>query len=175
VDINGVTGISYICKKIKKMKTIKFLTILAVVAMFTSCAKDGATGPAGATGAAGAQGNANVSDSVYTVYNWNYDGANESWFYTFTPTFLTSAIASTGSVSVFLSIDGGNSWNGLPTTYVDPSMLDAYWTFGYATNNVTVYFTWSNLQPFNNPYSVYGNVDCKFKIVCTASHKALKH
>lgn len=149
-----------------------------MVAMFASCAKDGATGPqgaTGATGAAGAQGNANVSDSVYTVYNWNYNGSSQSWYATFTPTFLTSAIAGSGSVSVFLSIDGGYSWNALPTTYIDPSLVNAYWTFGYSPNNVTVFFTWSNLQPNTNPYTVYGNVNCMFKVVCTASHKALKH
>lgn len=156
------------------MKIIHFLSILAIgtVLSFTSCSK-GATGDTGPAGPAGANGNANVTPAQYTVTNWNYDGTSQQWYVTFNPPALTSDIANGGAVEVFLSVDGGNSWNAIPTAYIG-GVVTAYWTYTYTTGALTVDFTWSNLQPNSDPTTVYAT-NVEFNVICIAPSVVAQH
>lgn len=149
------------------MKKSKVLLLLAAGAgMLLS----GCVGQAGQPGPVGPQGNANVAMTPYTIGSWS---ANSGAYYAdLADNNLNSSILNTGTTEVFMSLDGGNSWEALPFT-ASPEFM------GYITsiNQVEVFWTNNNgLLPPNypDPNSYYAT-SVNIKIVDIASYVMKKH
>jgi hypothetical protein len=162
------------------MNTIKFtLAALLAISVLYSCSKQGPTGPQGeqgVAGPAGPQGNANVSGQTFYITPSQWTFLNGQYSVLLTDNALTSGIDSAGSVDVYLSTDGANSWTPIPSIYIDTlnNPSTAYWNDIYAIGSVTVTWTWSNGRAVNNPNVTYG-VNCFFKVVCIAPAIMKKH
>jgi hypothetical protein len=110
----------------------------------------------------GTYGNSNISSSTWTVTSWANNGFN--YYSDFNVSALTSSVQNSGTVQVFVSIDGGTNWVALPyTVYNTPS--NYLWSYITQTGLVEVKWTYDGTTLGSDPNTVYGAV-CQFKIVC---------
>ena len=142
------------------MKTNKLFTvILAITVAVNLLSCKGDTGP---QGPAGANGNANVKESVYTVTSWTNGGY---YFANLADANLTSSVQSSGTTSVFLSVDGGNSWQSMPfTQYTGHGSPFYYWSINLTVGNVMILWAYSNGAGGVDPNTYY-STNCQFKVV----------
>lgn len=167
--INSVRDVGE--QKIKLMKT-KLTTIATVLLTLmlaltnVGCKKE--AGPKGDTGPAGTNGNANVKSQTSTVSTWSWDGAGYYNFSNINVPSLTSDIANTGAVMVYLQTTSGE-WAALPRTIAltsAPTSMNQ--RFVYTTGNVKIIIQNSDLtQPTSS--------SIVFKIVCIASTGMIAH
>ncbi len=150
------------------MKTIRkvliFVVVISVLATL-SCTKEGKEG---SPGPAGTNGNANVKSQTSTVSAWSWDGAGFYNFSNINVPILTSDIANTGVVMVYLQTTSGE-WAPLPRTFaITSAPTSMNQRFVYSTGNVKIIFQNSDLtQPSSSPIV--------FKIVCIASSGMIAH
>ena len=152
------------------MKTLKVLSVVAATALMLA----GCTGPKGdpgATGPQGPQGNANVSETTYTIYSWSW--SSPQYYAALTIPSLTQNIQDYGSVTAFISIDNGLTWNSIPTTTVDPSE-NAYWSLATQTGLAQISFEWQSKLADGDPNATWATSTLA-KVVCVASGVMKKH
>ncbi len=140
-------------------KTTKVIATLFVACglIFSSC-KKGDTGPAGKDGT---NGNANVKSQTSTISAWTWDGSAYILYSNVSVSSLTSDIANTGAVMVYLQTTSGE-WAPLARTFAITSTTSQNQRYVYSTGNVKIILQNSDLTQPSSSAVV-------FKIVCIAS------
>ena len=144
----------------KRIKTFTFLLLVAVMPALSGCKKE--AGPAGPTGAAG---NANVKSTNVTIAAWGY--TDPSWVVILPFTGITQAILDHGAVLVY--VKSGEEYSQLPLTIYQSNSYSTSIETVSQLNQVTVYWTDSDLTQPNNPGPK------TFKIVAIASSGMTEH
>lgn len=164
------------------MKSFTKLLILSTLCagIFYGCSKDtGPTGPQGPAGSTGAPGNANVltiMDSVNSSAGWTFAGTQ--WYAFFPNPYINSTFLKDGGFAeVFLSTDGGSTWNSMPYTYIGAT-LTAQWSYSYTSSGggtgVYIYFTWNDQLAHTDPYATYG-FTARFNVVSITPSLQVKY
>lgn len=96
----------------------------------------GPQGPAGEQGQQGDEGNANVKTTIFNVYKhmWVEDGSR--WDYSTNLSIITSEIAYSGIVLVFIKSTNSDHWQALPYTW--PGVNEIIMRYWYGTNYLQI-------------------------------------
>ncbi len=124
---------------------IYLLAVAALILSFSpSCKKEGPPGPAGE------DGNANVKSSTITFSNWTWHSGTLYDYADFTWGEITSDIANSGTVLVYLS-NGNGGWLPLPRTIYPTSNYTQSQRYVYYQGGFTVIVQDSDLTQPANP------------------------
>lgn len=105
-----------------KSKLLLSTICLFVSVMFTECKKEGPPGK---------DGNANVKSSTLTFSTWTWDTANNFEYADFTWGEITSDIANTGTVLIYVDTPAG--WAPLPRTIYPDQTYSESQRYTYTT------------------------------------------
>ena len=121
------------------MKNFKRITFLFAIICFTFFACEGPEGPEGPQGTQGIQGvegpqgtegNANVSVTIFTIYDSQWSKSGSIWYYNTSLSIITSDIANNGIVLVFVKSTNSDAWQALPYTW--PGTYEKICRYWYA-------------------------------------------
>ncbi len=152
------------------MTPSRALFTLTVGITLLLCSCEGPAGPSGPMGPAGLNGNANVLPTSWTINPWS--AGSSTYYADLTDNNLNANILTYGATEVFMSIDGGNSFEALPFT------VGAY-SMNYITSLNLVDVVWSDNNGFVPPNypdpNTYYSANCEIKIVDIASSVMKQH
>ena len=144
-------------KKQCTMNSLKRMTCLLAMISFSFFACEGPAGPAGDIGPQGPagpqgpqgdEGNANVKISIFTVYDWEWAESNTAyWSYNKYVSIITSEIANSGVVLVFVKSTNSEHWQSLPYTW--PGTYEKILRYWYTTNylEINIYSEYDSYEP----------------------------
>lgn len=139
------------------MNNFKKITCLLAMISFSFFACEGPAGPAGDIGPQGPQGqqgeqgddgNANVKISIFTVYDWEWTESSAAyWSYTKNIGIITSEIANSGIVVIFVKSTNSEHWQALPYTW--PGTYEKILRYWYTTNylEIDIYSEYDSYEP----------------------------
>ncbi|MCW5898754.1 MAG: hypothetical protein KIT10_05735 [Flavobacteriales bacterium] len=110
------------------MKTLSTIALFCGAVLLSSCTKEGPEGPAGPQGP---QGNANVQSLTFSASPGDWSSISGGYAINRNVPIVTSGIASTGAVLVYLQ--SGSQWVAIPLT-----ISGVTWLYGYGTGQVQI-------------------------------------
>ena len=140
-----------------KKTTIKMTAAcFMLIATLGSCVK-GDKGAAGTNGTNGTNGNANVHAGTISVgySDWTYTSSSWTYYFELTDNSITQDVVDNGTVSVFLSSNGGTSWQAIPMTVYINTTESYSFGFKYYLNGATLFLTFSDASTITSSYPTY--------------------
>jgi len=154
-------------QKINNVFKGKLLAAMMITVIFAGCQK-GDTGPAGPQGP---QGNANVGVGTVSVTQsqWTYDNINWDYYYDVSDNSITEAIATNGTVEVFVNNTGAtDDWNAMPYTVYYLANKSYSFDYEYYNGGVTLYIKLSD----NSTFSTIATYSFKVVVISGSLRKA---
>ena len=146
-----------------KNLTLKgFLIVVAVIFSFSSCKKE-----EGPQGPPGKDGNANVKTQIITVTPGEWNTNNSTLYVIKDVSIITSDIANSGAVMVYLKATNSSSYQALPYTW--PGNNERIMRFWYSKGSLEIDIYEEN-GPASTPTSTY-----TFKVVAIEGNLAEKN